>query len=297
MTHNIYSYSSCGREASFGVGKKGQLGHGRREDEQSPKLLMGRIGYGIRIVQVSAGGGLVRVAHSLFLTANGRVLSCGTGQYGALGHGYSAAKQLPDVLRPQYIESLSRVKVVCVSAGELHSACVTIDGDTYTWGDGFCGQLGHADKRPSMVPKLVESGGLDDEIVLSVSCGSRHTLAVTEEGEVWSWGLGHFGALGRSYTPFEYDADAAVINLGVDDMVAGFDGLAIANEGEAAAPANAEPQVEVDPHDVLQAEIRANLDFINNISLDDSSNQNFPMVIDSLQSVKIVAASSGHRHW
>ena len=146
-------------------------------------------------MQVSAGGGLVRVAHSLFLTSNGRVLSCGTGQYGALGHGYSAAKQLPDVLRPQYIEALSRVRVTCVSAGELHSACVSSDGDCYTWGDGFCGQLGHADKRPSMVPKVVESGGLEDEIVLTVSCGSRHTLVVTEDGEVWSWGLGHYGAL------------------------------------------------------------------------------------------------------
>ena len=189
------------------------------------------------------------------------------------------------------------MKVTCVSAGELHSAAVTSDGDVYTWGDGFCGQLGHADKRPSMVPKQVESGGLEDECVLTVSCGSRHTLAVTEDGEVFSWGLGHFGALGRSYTPFEYDADAAVINLGVDDMAIGFDGMAIA-DGEGAVP---EPPPAADneqnPDDVLRAEIRANLDFINSISLDDSSNQNFPMVIDSLQSVKIIAASAGHRHW
>lgn len=285
--------------ASFGVGKKGQLGHGRREDQESAKLLVGRIGYGIRIVQISAGGGLVRVAHSLFLTSNGRVLSCGTGRYGALGHGYSAAKQLPDVLRPQYIDALSRVKVTCVAAGELHSATVTSDGDVYTWGDGFCGQLGHADKAPSMLPKLVESGGLDDECVLSISCGGRHTLAVTEDGEVFSWGLGHFGAIGRSYTPFEYDADDAVNNLGMDDMAIGFGNMAIADEGAGAAAAVAEPQPvvdEQDPEAVLQAEIRANLDFINNISLDDNSNQNFPMVIDSLQSVKVVGASAGHRH-
>ena len=70
--------------ASFGVGKRGQLGHGKRVDEKLPKMLLGGIGYGIRIVQVSAGGGLVRVAHSLLLTSTGRVLSFGTGQYGAL---------------------------------------------------------------------------------------------------------------------------------------------------------------------------------------------------------------------
>lgn len=187
--------------ASWGVGKRGQLGHGKRKDEDKPRMLLGGIGYGIRVVQVSAGGGLVRVAHSLLLTSTGQVLSFGTAQYGQLGHGYSAGKQLPDVLRPQYIKGLSNVRCTCVSAGELHSAVVTVDGDLYTWGDGFCGQLGLGDKRPKLVPQQVTEGGLEDECVLSVSCGARHTLVVTEDGEVFSFGLGHFGVLGRSYTP------------------------------------------------------------------------------------------------
>ena len=38
--------------ASFGVGKRGQLGHGKRVDEKKPRMLLGGIGYGIRIVQV-----------------------------------------------------------------------------------------------------------------------------------------------------------------------------------------------------------------------------------------------------
>jgi hypothetical protein len=96
--------------AAWGVGKRGQLGNGKRKDEKLPRRLMGGLGYGIRIVQVSAGGGLVRVAHTLLLTSTGRVLSFGSGQYGALGHGFSAGKQLPDVMRPQYIEALSRVR-------------------------------------------------------------------------------------------------------------------------------------------------------------------------------------------
>ena len=187
--------------AAWGVGKRGQLGNGKRKDEQHPKRLLG-LGYGgNRIVQVSAGGGLVRVAHSLLLTSTGQVLSFGTAQYGQLGHGYSAGKQLPDVLRPQVVEGLKHLRCICVSAGELHSAVVTEDGDLMVWGDGFCGQLGLGDKRPQLEPVLVEKGGLEDECVLTVSCGARHTLAVTEEGEVWSFGLGHFGVLGRSFTP------------------------------------------------------------------------------------------------
>jgi len=54
-----------------------------------------------------------------------------------------------------------------------------------------------------LLPRQVTEGDLGDECVLSVSCGARHTLCVTEEGEVFSFGLGHYGCLGRSYTPFQ----------------------------------------------------------------------------------------------
>lgn len=196
---------------------RGQLGHGKREDEPNPRMLLGGIGYGIRIVQVSAGGGLVRVAHSLLLTATGRVMSFGTGQYGALGHGFSPGKQLPDVLRPRYIEALAGIRCNNVSAGELHSAATTVDGDVYTWGDGFCGQLGHGDKSPLPAPAQVTKGGLDDEVVTQISCGARHTIAVTEDGEVFSFGLGHFGVLGRSYTPFDHEPQGVLEALGVEE--------------------------------------------------------------------------------
>jgi E3 ubiquitin-protein ligase HERC2 len=288
--------------ASWGVGKRGQLGNGKRQDERLPKRLMGGVGYGIRIVQVSAGGGLVRIAHTLLLTSTGRVLSFGSGQYGALGHGFSAGKQLPDVLRPQYVEALSRVRCTCVSAGELHSAAVTTDGDLYTWGDGFCGQTGHGDKRPQLEPKQVTKGGLEDECVSSISCGARHTLCVTEDGEVFSFGLGHFGVLGRSFTPYDYDADAAVVQLGGDEA------LPLVGAAADAAALDAVPQppaaVQVDeivaPPDGEEtgaaAELLAHLERIANLKLDDSSTQCIPMVIDSLQGVNIVGASAGHRH-
>lgn len=282
--------------AAWGVGKRGQLGNGKRLDEKLPKRLMGGLGYGIRIVQVSAGGGLVRVAHTLLLTSTGRVLSFGSGQYGALGHGFSAGKQLPDVLRPQYVEALSRVRCICVSAGELHSAAVSTDGDLYSWGDGFCGQTGHGDKRPQLEPKQVTKGGLEDECVSTISCGARHTLCVTEDHEVFSFGLGHFGVLGRSFTPYDYDADAAVVQLGGDDV------LPLAGVAAEAAAADAVPQVGDGPllHDDEQqgatAELLAHLDRIVSLKLEDSSNQCIPMVIDSLQGVKIVGASAGHRH-
>ena len=114
--------------ASWGVGARGQLGHGKQEDKREPTRLMMGIGYGIRIVQVSAGGGLVRVAHSLLLTSTGRVLSFGCASHGQLGHGFTAEGVLHDEFRPKYVDALARERIVCVSAGELHSAAVNADG-------------------------------------------------------------------------------------------------------------------------------------------------------------------------
>ena len=277
--------------ATWGVGKRGQLGHGKKHDEKYPARLTGGIGYGIRIIQVSAGGGLVRVAHTLLLTSTGRVLSFGTGQYGQLGHGFSDGKQLPDIVRPKFIEALNGVRIVTVSAGELHSAAVTEDGDLYTWGDGFCGQLGHGDKRPQLEPKQVEQGGLEDECVATVNCGNRHTICITEEGEAFSFGLGHYGVLGRTFTPFEYDADRAVTGLGDLEEDEGFAPV-MGPEQRAAAQQAAPPPEPMDE----QAQLMAHLDLIANLSLDDGSDQCIPKVIDSLKGIKLVGASCGHRH-
>jgi E3 ubiquitin-protein ligase HERC2 len=187
------------------------------------------------------------------------------------------------------------MKMVCVSAGEIHSAAVNSDGDLFTFGDGFLGQLGHGDKRPRVSPKQVKQGGLEDECVTTVSCGCRHTLAVTDEGEVFSFGFGHFGVLGRSFTPFEYDADTALENLGGGgdlEQDAGFVPLLV-------APIEPVDPVEEDP--VLReqrerAALQAHLDLIANLTLDDSSDQCIPKLVESLKGINIVGVGAGHRH-
>ena len=71
-------------------------------------------------------------------------------------------------------------------------------------GSNFHGRLGLGDQTltHSSVPCLVES--LLHERIISVSCGATHTVAISEAGDAYSWGLGEFGALGIGDTQTRY---------------------------------------------------------------------------------------------
>lgn len=65
---------------------------------------------------------------------------------------------------------------------------------------GSWGLLGHGDidvdrTVPTKVGGDVEHG-LRGQHVLMVSCGARHTAAVTAQGGLWTWGMGELGQLG-----------------------------------------------------------------------------------------------------
>ncbi|XP_062609358.1 E3 ubiquitin-protein ligase HERC2-like [Saccostrea cucullata] len=99
--------------------------------------------------------------------------------------------------RPRVIDSLRGKEVVDIAAGGAHSACITANGELYTWGKGRYGRLGHGDSEDQPRPKLVEA--LKSYRVIDVACGSgdAQTLCITDDDNVWSWGDGDYGKLGR----------------------------------------------------------------------------------------------------
>lgn len=72
---------------------------------------------------------------------------------------------------------------VSVSAGGSH-VVANSDGDVYAWGDNDDGKLG-IDTAVAVVGTASRITGLAD--VVSVSTGSFHALALTDDGEVYAW--------------------------------------------------------------------------------------------------------------
>lgn len=81
-----------------------------------------------------------------------------------------------------------------VAFGSKHSAAVTHGGQVYTFGDGALGQLGHGNCSRVDQPHLL--GVLAERAVAQVACGKSHTLALTAQGDVYTWGACDEGQLG-----------------------------------------------------------------------------------------------------
>ncbi|KAM6382365.1 E3 ubiquitin-protein ligase HERC2 isoform 5-T5 [Alca torda] len=157
---------------------------------------------GPQLVQSLASRNIVKIAahsdghHYLALSANGEVFSWGCGDGGRLGHGDTVPLE-----EPKMISALSGKQagkhVVHIACGSTYSAAITAEGELYTWGRGNYGRLGHGSSEDQTIPMLVT--GLKGLKVIDVACGSgdAQTLAVTENGQVWSWGDGDYGKLGR----------------------------------------------------------------------------------------------------
>ncbi|ONM38547.1 Regulator of chromosome condensation (RCC1) family protein [Zea mays] len=90
-------------------------------------------------------------------------------------------------------------KVVAVAAGEAHTLALTGDGQVYSWGRGPFGRLGNGREDDKLVPTAVapavSASGTPRPRFVAVAAGAYHSLALDDEGSLWSWGynlLRHF---------------------------------------------------------------------------------------------------------
>ena len=174
--------SSCGCAPEY---IPGLLGHGEGVTRlNKPTRLPSPLG-GERAVSVSVG-----YYHSLALSADGSVWSWGHGAWGQLGHG-----DRQNQWQPKKLEAFAGQRVVAVSVGDSHSLALTADGAVWSWGDGRYGQLGHGDEQDQLLPQKVEA--FAGQRVVAVSVGRGHSLAITADDAVFTWGKGESGCLGH----------------------------------------------------------------------------------------------------
>eukprot|EP01132_Coremiostelium_polycephalum_P007896 gene7896-9715_t len=127
--------------------------------------------------------------HTLAVSRDHQVFSFGVGSEMQLGT--ESTKHEPFPVNIRVLSELGNV--VKVSAGWGHSLALTDKGEIYSWGWTKDGQSGIIQSEsPLSKPTKINS----DQLFVNIYSGSDFNLALTDKGELYSWGCNEMGQLG-----------------------------------------------------------------------------------------------------
>lgn len=183
-----YVLTSYGRVFSWGNNIQGQAGVGSYPPayyEVPTEAAFPR-----NVVQIVGGNTYVAA-----LTATGEVYTAGSAANGRLGNGQSSGK----VLAPTKVKALDGVVISQIAGGDDHTLAVSASGEMYAWGNNRYGKLGLGDNAPNPVLTPLKSTVAPPE-VSAVAAGKNHSLLLTVDGGIYSFGQNASGALGLGFT-------------------------------------------------------------------------------------------------
>ncbi|KAL1527042.1 hypothetical protein AB1Y20_015728 [Prymnesium parvum] len=123
-----------------------------------------------------------RAARPPRAAAGGFVVSWGAAGSVAIGRTAGAAAHAVAAGR---VELGDRVAARALACSKLHTLIADAAGGLHSFGLGIGGRLGHGDQMPAVLPRALR---LPRVRVREVAAGPDHSLAITECGELFSWG-------------------------------------------------------------------------------------------------------------
>ena len=167
-----------GTVKAWGLNNVGQLGEGTSINRTLAVPVPGLTG----VTQVAAGW-----HHSAALLGDRTVRAWGWNPLGQVGDGTLVDRRTPVVVT-------GLTGVTALAAGLAHTLALREDNRLWGWGWNGVGQLGApSDLNPlfKTATELSWPGG-----VVSIAAGAYHSVAITWDGKVWTWGWNVFAQAG-----------------------------------------------------------------------------------------------------
>eukprot|EP00057_Strongylocentrotus_purpuratus_P007783 XP_011662257.1 PREDICTED: probable E3 ubiquitin-protein ligase HERC4 [Strongylocentrotus purpuratus] len=169
----------------WGSSMEGQLGIGitggqtTQEVAKEVTTLSGQ-----RVQSISCGK-----HHTGIVLDDGTLYMCGANSKGQLGQDRNQYK-------PVQVSALETVVIKHVACGDDHTLAVSDRGQVLGWGRNDRGQCGLAtgDIENKPRPRILKH--LASYQFVKVCCGSLHSMALTRDGRLFSWGDNTYGQLG-----------------------------------------------------------------------------------------------------
>ncbi|GJP44501.1 hypothetical protein CLOM_g3896 [Closterium sp. NIES-68] len=209
LTHCL-ALSGSGMVWAWGEGAEGQLGMGRR---------VGKVTEPVCVLLPALAASAIRPS------------------------AIRASAVTASTMRPSAVTACASrddsLQATAVACGGRHSLVLAEDGSLFSFGWGQYGQCGHGTSDDclsptllsaltglTVLPTLLDCPSLDTRAVKAISCGARHSAAVTTDGTLFVWGSNKFGQLGighkdDAYSPQMVAKDKFDINGCGDNESAG----------------------------------------------------------------------------
>ena len=139
------------------------------------------------ITSITSGG-----KNTIILNNEGKVFVSGGNLFGLLG---DINQDKPNLNNEHYQKTFKLMKIFInkneiitqIACAEFHVLALNKNGNVYAWGGNLYNKLGQSSGIIGQ-PVLIES--LYQKKIISISCGDYHSCALTDNGELYSWGGG-----------------------------------------------------------------------------------------------------------
>ncbi len=188
---NLDYYSTCALTVNhevycWGSNGNGELGDGSTQDKYEPT----RVSSNLKFSSIVAKG-----RHACAIALDSKDTYCwGSNKFGQVGINNTVLS----ILKPEPIDQSKSGQFKSLSLGNEFSCGIATSGDSYCWGYGGSGQLGHGEgvfndgyvESPIMVNQKI-SGPFKE-----ISSGLRSSCGIAISGYSYCWGLNNYGELG-----------------------------------------------------------------------------------------------------
>ncbi|CAK9050693.1 E3 ubiquitin-protein ligase HERC2 (HECT domain and RCC1-like domain-containing protein 2) (HECT-type E3 ubiquitin transferase HERC2) [Durusdinium trenchii] len=172
--------------ALFTAGRNWSGELGRQGDNTRPE----KVALDRPVVDVACGRTFTAV-----VDADGDLFTTGNGKQGCLGHGSVTSLDTFTKVDPSLFGG---EKVKQVAAGEEVLLILTENGAVYSCGNDDYGKLGLGNLRERLQTTPRQITSLKGERIAQVVCGDFFCAALSENGTLFTWGMGSEGQLGHN---------------------------------------------------------------------------------------------------
>lgn len=199
LSHNM-ALTKTGEVYVWGLNANGQLGQGNTTNLNVATPMQNEFGTGPvkNIIDISAGR-----LHSTVLTKDGKVYQCGINNYGQLGDNTTATRT--NLVKVKETENICQI-----ATAQYYTAMLRGDGTVWSVGQNYYGTLGVNTTTTGSgtagqglyISRQAMNNSQDAPLrnVTQIATGGWHTVALTTNKKVYTWGYGSDGQLGQNNT-------------------------------------------------------------------------------------------------